>query len=558
MEPSPGTVDPASLAPPLRALFADQQATVEALRAEVTSLTDRNRRLEEQGPEGVVEDLRATVASLTGRNQHLEDANRRLEHLLNELRRAMFGHKSEKLHPDQLLLAFEELEGALAEAEADAPASTTPTPRAKRPAAERNIGHLPAHLPRVFDVIEPQSTLCPCGCGEMTKIGEDRTERLDVVPAKLQVIVTVRPKYACRKCEEGVTQAPAPTHLIEGALPTEGLLAHVLVSKFADHLPLYRQAQIYARSGIDLHRSTLAGWVGKASFHLRPVFECLKAELKTSNHLGLDETTVRVLDPGRGKTKTGYMWTMTRDERGWSGPDPPGCVYEYVPSRSGKHGEKLLEGFQGTVQVDGYPGHNRLARSDRPGGALTRAACWVHARRGLKEMFDSNGSPIAKAGLKRIAQLYKIEDKIRGESPATRQFVRWTESAPLVNAFGVWLDEQRSRVSPRSRLGEKLTYIANQWDGLLVFLYDGRVEMDSNFVENRIRPIKLTAKNALFAGHDEGARSWGRIGSFIETCKMNGVEPYAWLKSTLEKIAAGHPQSRIHELLPWNFGSDPS
>ena len=178
---------------------------------------------------------------------------------------------------------------------------------------------------------------------------------------------------------------------------------------------------------------------------------------------------------------------------------------------------------------------------------------WVHARRGLKEVFDSNGSPIAKAGLKRIAQLYKIEDKIRGQAPATRQFVRWTESAPLVNAFGVWLDEQRSRVSPRSRLGEKLTYIANQWEGLLVFLYDGRVEMDSNFVENRIRPIKLTAKNALFAGHDEGARSWGRIGSLIETCKMNGVEPYAWLKSTLEKIAGGHPQSRVRELLPWNF-----
>ena len=551
MEPSPGTVDLASLAPPLRALVEDQQATVEALRAELAALTERNRRLEEHGPEVAVEDLHAKVVSLTDRNRNLEDRNRRLEHLVRELRRAIYGNKSEKLHPDQLLLAFEELEGALAEAEADAPASTTP--RAKRPAAQRNIGHLPAHLPRVFDVIEPQSTLCPCGCGEMTKIGEDRTERLHVVPAKLQVIVTVRPKYACRKCEEGVTQAPAPVHLIEGALPTEGMIAHVLVSKFADHLPLYRQAQIYARSGIELHRSTLADWVGKASFHLRPVYECLKAELKTSNNLGLDETTVRVLDPGRGKTKTGYMWTMARDERGWSGPDPPGCVYEYVPSRSGKHGEKLLEGFQGTVQVDGYPGHNRLRREDRPGGPLTLAACWIHARRGLKEMFDSNGSPIAKAGLKRIAQLYKIEAKIRGESPATRQFVRWTESAPLVNAFGVWLDEQRSRVSPRSRLGEKLTYIANQWDGLLVFLYDGRVEMDSNFIENRIRPIKLTAKNALFAGHDEGAAAWGCIASHIETCKMNGVEPYAWLKSTLEKIAAGHPQSRLHELLPWNF-----
>ena len=407
-------------------------------------------------------------------------------------------------------------------------------------------------------MIEPQSILCPCGCGEMAKIGEDRTERLDIVPAKFQVIVTVRPKYACRKCEEGVTQAPAPAHLIEGALPTEGMLAYVLVSKFADHLPLYRQAQIYARSGVELDRSTLAYWVGKASFHLRPVFECLKAELKTSNNLGLDETTIRVLDPGRGKTKTGYMWTMTRDERGWSGPDPPGVVYDYAPSRSGNHGEKLLEGFQGTVQVDGYSGHNRLRRKARPGGPLTLAACWIHARRGLKEVFDSNGSPIAEAGLKRIAQLYQIEDKIRGEPPATRQFVRWTESAPLVNAFGVWLDEQRSRVSPRSRLGEKLTYIANQWDRLLVFLYDGRVEMDSNFVENRIRPIKLTAKNALFAGHDEGASAWGRIATLIETCKMNGVEPYAWLNRTLEKIAAGHPQARIRELLPWNFGSESS
>ncbi len=546
METGTGNVDLGALARPYRALFEAQQAALEALRAENAALSARNRRLEEQAPEAVVETLRAKVASLTEQNQ-------RLEHLLNELRRAMFGKKSEKLHPDQLLLAFEELEGALAEAEEETPASSTRPPRAKRPAAERNIGHLPAHLPRTYEVVEPESRLCPCGCGEMVKIGEDRTERLNIVPAQLQVIVTIRPKYACRSCEEGVTQAPAPAHLIEGGLPTEGMLAHVLVSKFADHLPLYRQSQIYARSGIELHRSTLAEWVGKASFHLRPVFDRLKGELKTSSNLGLDETTVRVLDPGRGKTKTGYMWTMARDERAWCGADPPGVVYEYAPSRSGKHGEKLLVGFEGTVQVDGYSGHNRLRRPDRSGGALTLAACWVHARRGLKEVFDSNASPIAKAGLERIAQLYRIEDKIRGEPPATRQAIRWTESALLVNAFGVWLDEQRSRVSPRSRLGEKLTYIANQWEGLLEFLYDGRVEMDSNFVENRIRPVKLTAKNALFAGHDEGATSWGRIASLIETCKMNGVEPYAWLKSTLEKIAAGHPQSKIDKLLPWNF-----
>ena len=228
-------------------------------------------------------------------------------------------------------------------------------------------------------------------------------------------------------------------------------------------------------------------------------------------------------------------------------------MYRYAPGRGGKHGETLLERFSGTAQIDGYSGYNRLRRPDRPDGSLTLAACWAHARRGLKDVFDSSGSAIAKAGLERVARLYEIEKKIRGEPPATRQAVRWTESAPIVNAFGVWLDEQRSRASPRSRLGEKLTYIANRRNGLLVFLHDGRVEIDSNFVENRIRPLKLTAKNALFAGHDEGAAAWGRIASLIETCKMNGVEPHAWLKSTLEKIAAGHPQSKIHQLLPWNF-----
>ena len=314
METSKGMVDPGSLAPPLRVLFEGQQAALEALRAEVAALSDRNRRL---------------------------------EHLLNELRRALHGQKSEKLHPDQFQLAFEELEGALAEAEEEAPASTARAPRPKRPAAQRNIGHLPAHLPRIEEVIEPESTLCPCGCGEMVRIGEDRTERLDIVPAQLRVIVTVRPKYACRACEEGVTQAPAPARLIEGALPTEGLLAHVLVSKYADHLPLYRQSQILARSGIDLHRSTLADWVGKASFHLRPVVDCLAAELKRSGKLGMDETTVRVLEPGRGRTRTGYMWTMVRDERPWCGADPPGVVYRYAPGRGGKYGEKLLEGFRG-------------------------------------------------------------------------------------------------------------------------------------------------------------------------------------------------------------------
>ena len=371
MEMGTGTVGPGTSAGPDRTQIEAQRAALETLRAQNAALVERNRVLERREPEAVVEGLRSQVASLTEHNE-------RLEHLLRELRRALFASKSEKLHPDQLQLAFEALEGALAEAQAQAPASPPREPRARRPAPERNLGHLPQHLPRIERVLEPESTQCPCGCGEMVRIGEDRTERLDIVPAQLRVIVTVRPKYACRVCEEGVIQAPAPAHLIEGAIPTEGALAHVLVSKYADHLPLYRLSQILARSGLDVHRSTLAGWVGKTSFHLRALTECLAAELKTSRTLGVDETPVRVLDPGRGKTKTGYLWAMVRDERGWCGADPPGVVYAYAPSRAGANGEKLLEGFSGTVHVDGYSGYHRLRRSDRPGGALELAACWAY------------------------------------------------------------------------------------------------------------------------------------------------------------------------------------
>ena len=390
----------------------------------------------------------------------------------------------------------------------------------------------------------------------MVKIGEDRTERLDIVPAQLRVIVTVRPKYACRACEQGVDQALAPGRLIEGGLPTEGAIAHVLISKYAEHTPLYRQAQIYARSGLDLDRSTLAGWVGKASFHLRPVVDRLAWHLKRSSKLFMDETRAPVLDPGRGRTKTGWLWALARDDRAWAGPDPPGVVYFYAPGRGGEHAETFLKGFDGILQVDGYAGYNRLTGRGRNGGAPIRLAyCWAHCRRKLREIYDSSGSEIAAEGLRRIAELYAIEAEVRGSPPERRLAERQKRSAPLVQAFGDWLKQQRARVSPKSRLGEKLAYIARHWDGLQLFLADGRVEMDSNSVENLARPIALSRKNALFAGHDEGAAAWGRIASLIETAKLNRVEPYAWLKATLEAIAAGHPNSRIDELLPWNFPS---
>ena len=489
------------------------------------------------------------------RAAELEDIVKRLEHLVAELNHVVHGKKSEKPTEDERQLAFEDIEAAVSEAreQKQVQASGEEKPKRKK-IAKRNRGNLPEGLPRIEQVIEPDSLECPCGCGLMHKIGEDRTDRLDIVPAQCRVIVTVRPKYACRACTDGITQAPTPPWLIEGGLPTEGAIAHVLVSKYADHCPLYRQSQILRRSGVDIHRSTLADWVGVAAFHLRPVVDRLAEHLKTSTKLFMDETTAPVLDPGRGRTKTGFLWALARDDRAWGGDDPPGVIFFYAPGRLGEHAETFLTGFDGTLQIDGYPGYNRLTKPSRKGGdPITVAYCWAHARRKLKEVFDRDGSEIAAEGLRQIAEIYAVEKDIRGTSPGQRLSARQARSAPLVAAFGDWLQAQRLRVSAKSRLGEKLAYIHRHWDGLQTFLADGRVEIDSNSVENLVRPIALNRKNALFAGHDEGGRAWGRIASLIETCKINGVEPFAYLKSTLEAIAAGHPKNRIDDLLPWNF-----
>src|SRR5690554_5488726 len=460
-------------------------------------------------------DYRAAFEALqaaAARAAELENIVKRLEHLVAELNHVVHGKKSEKLSDDDRQLAFEDLEIAVAEVEEQrqAQAPGDDKPRRKR-VARRNRGNLPADLPRIEQVVEPDSLMCPCGCGIMHRIGEDRSERLDIVPAQLRVIVTVRPKYACRACTDGITQMPTPAHLIEGGLPTEGAIAHVLVSKYADHCPLYRQSQILSRSGIDIHRSTLADWVGVAAFHLAPVVDRLAEHLKTSTKLFMDETTAPVLDPGRGRTKTGYLWALARDDRSWGGDDPPGVVYFYAPGRHGENAETFLTGFDGTLQLDGYAGYNRLTKPSRKGGEpIVVAHCWAHARRKLKEIFDRDGSVIAAEGLRRIAELYAIEKDIRGTSPGQRLSARRARSAPLVEAFGTWLQAQRLRVSAKSRLGEKLAYIHRHWDGLQTYLTDGRVEIDSNKVENLVRPIALNRKNALFAGHDEGGKAWGR------------------------------------------------
>jgi len=474
----------------------------------------------------------------------------RLEVLVAAFKQAMFGRKSEKLNGDQFEFALEDIETAIEAVKAEQDAGEfTSGPRTKKPRAA-NRGSLPKHLPRIEEIIEPEDQDCSCG-GQMHVIGEDVSERLDVIPAQFRVIVTRRPKYACRCCENGITQMPAPAHLIQGGLPTEALIAHVLVSKYADHLPLYRQAQIYSRQGIDLDRSTLANWVGKAAFELKPVFECLIADLKQSTKLYMDETRAPVLDPGRRKTKTGYFWALARDDRPWGGDDPPGVAFTYAPGRSGQYAETILDGFSGILQVDGYAGYNRLLK--RADQNIQLAYCWAHARRKLHEVARNSAAPIAEEGLKRIGELYRIETDIRGQSADVRLAARQKRTVPHIETFELWLTGQRARVSSKSPLGEALRYIARFWQGLILFTTDGRIEIDNNAVERTIRPIALNRKNALFAGHDAGAENWGIISSLIETAKLNKIEPHSYLTATLQAIVNGHKQSQINKLLPWNY-----
>lgn len=350
--------------------------------------------------------------------------------------------------------------------------------------------------------------------------------------------------------------ASAPARLIPGGMPTEATVAHVLVAKYADHLPLYRQAQIYSRQGVDLDRSTLADWVGRAAFELRPVHDALMADLKRSTKLFMDETRAPVLDPGARKTRTGYFWALARDDRPWRGAAPPGVAFTYAPGRGGQHAERILQGFGGILQVDGYAGYNRLIAPGRIGPGIQLAHCWAHARRKLIEITRTGSTPIAEEGVTLIRELYAIEADIRGRDSATRLAARQERSAPILARIDAWLSHHRVRASGKSPLGEALAYIAKYRDGLGRFLTDGRVELDSNTVERTIRPIALNRKNALFAGHDPGAENWAVVASLIETCKMNGVDPHAWLTATLTAIVKGHKQSLIQNLLPWNYAAN--
>jgi transposase len=491
-------------------------------------------------------------------SQRLTEQNDQLRHLLKQLQRAQFGQRSEQLDRDQMQLALEDIETALAARDAEEEKSkpgAADKPADQRKKRRANRGALPAHLPHVHVTLEPESKLCPCCQGAMHVIGEESSQRLDKIAAQYQVIVTHRPKYGCRGCEGAVVQAPAQERLIKSGIPTEALVASVVVDKFAWHNPLYRQAQIMKLQGFPVDRSTLAFWVGVAAAEVKPVYLRLKEILLGSGKIAVDETRAPVLDPGRGRTKTGYFWAISRDDRPWGGSDPPGVAYTYAPGRGGEHAIALLAGYSGIVQCDGYAVYQQLAEPGRDGGAVTLAFCWLHWRRYFFEIDKGGPAPIAHEALERIAALYAIESRIRGRSPEERRTVRQAETKPLVEALRAWLENKLMAVSGKSPIAAAIRYGFNQWDGLVRFLDDGRIEMDTNSVERAMRTIALDRKNSLFAGHDEGAVNWACLTSLIETCKLHNIDPQVYLADILTKLVNGWPNNRIDELMPWAWAA---
>jgi transposase len=490
------------------------------------------------------EELSVRYATLLNERDILKAELEKLQLAIRRLIRAQYGRRSERMDPEQFQLALEGLEqevGAVtAREEAEAPAD--PRARTRRP-PERN--HLPAHLERYEVVIDVADKTCPCCGGALHVIDEDVAEQLDVIPLRLRVRVTRRPRYGCRTCAEAVVQAAAPERLITGGMATEALVAQIVVSKYADGLPLYRQAQIHARDGIDLDRSTLADWCGRAAWWLKPLWELLLTTVLSSPKIFCDDTHLPVLAPGKGKTKTGYLWGFARDDQPWAGELPPAGAYLYSEDRT--YDQPQLAGFSGVLQVDG--GFKRLT-GDKDAGALILAFCWSHARRQFHEIHQATQSPIAGEVIARIAALYRIEDAIRGRPPDERVAVRQRESQPKVAALKVYLETQLGRISGKSTLATAIRYALNH--GLCVFLSD--VEIDTNTIERLHRSIATGRRNALFAGSDAGARSWAIFTSLIQSARLNGLDPFAYLKDVLEQIVSGRVKNHeLDHLLPWNW-----
>lgn len=488
----------------------------------------------------------------------LGDAKALIEHLklqIAKLQRRQHGRSSEKLASEQLASQIAQLELALdgleegqaaREAEREMKAGPGCDPKPEKPGKRKPARKpLPAHLPRRTIMHEGPCACSNCG-GKLSKVGEDETEVLEV--EKIYTVVRhVRPRLSCRKCET-FTQPPLPELPITRGMAGPGLLAHVLISKYCDHLPLYRQSEIFARDDIDLDRSTLCGWVGKCSALLRPLVEELARHVMAGSVIHGDDTTVPVLDPGRGKTRVGRLWVYVRDERPWSGQAPPGAIYYYSQDRKGEHPWQHLKPFIGTLQADGYAGFNALYET----GRIKEAACWAHVRRKFFDVFEADKSLIAQSALARIAEFYVIEAAINGKSPDERQARRQAETAPKLEAMKLWAEETLSKLSGKSDLAKAFRYMTARWKSLTRFIDDGQIAIDNNPAERAMRPPALGRKNYLFVGPGQAGERTAAMYSLIETAKLNGLNPENYLRDVLARIA-GHSQLRLAELLPWNW-----
>jgi transposase len=505
-------------------------------------------------PQNLADKLKSMTVKVVELEAELEAAHK----LLVTYKAMLFGVRSEKARiilGDQARLDLGDLGEATPIPSA---ANDDPGPRGTKPRARRNIGALPRHLPRVVNVIEPESTQCPCCDGALHRIGEDVSEAIDIVPAILRVIATVRPKYACRSCDGGIIQAPAPRRMIEGGMATTSFIAWIVTQRFAWYLPLYRQTQMLAGHGLTLDRSTPVRWVQRAAWWLEGLYDRQLAFIHSQSRIHVDETRMPVIDPGRGKVRLDQFWAHGIDDRGWNGPAPPAVCYIHARSRSHATISEQLGRYEGVLQVDGYAAYKALEDQARQGGTISLAFCLAHLRRRFVDLHKSTQSPLTAQVIALLGRVYRIEAEIRGTSAAYRLSQRQAKAKPIMEDLKVLLDNTLEQISTVSTLAEHIRYAQGHWRGLTRFLDDGRIEVDNNMIERQMRPIGISRRNSLFAGNDGGAKSWAILASLLQTAKLNGLDPFTWLNDVLTRIVSGAVKNNeLDQLLAWNWKPAP-